>query len=75
LKIYSPEESTGKIEIIDGKGMCPGGKCSPFQRTKVLNNTYFAYVAENMKGNLQYADFLDKYDQDSLMEKYVYFTE
>jgi len=48
LKIYSPEESTGKIEIIDGKGMCPG---------------------ENMNGNLQYAEFLDKYDKDSYIEK------
>jgi len=25
-----------------------------------------------MKGNLQYAEFLDKYDQGSYMEKYVY---
>jgi hypothetical protein len=39
---------------------------------KVWNNTYLAYVAENMKGNLQYADFLDEYDQGSYMEKYVY---
>ena len=25
-----------------------------------------------MKGNLQYADFLDKYDQGSDIEKYLY---
>lgn len=43
-----------------------------FSGMKVWNNIYLAYVAENMKGNLQYAEFLDKYDQGSYMEKYVY---
>lgn len=44
-----------------------------FSENESFGRPYVAYVAENMNGNLQYAEFLDKYDQGSLAE--IYFTE
>ncbi|KAF9051930.1 MM3350-like domain-containing protein [Panaeolus papilionaceus] len=65
-KILPVEQSSGSVDVIDGKGMCPGGTF--FTRASDLNVSNCTF-AENLQGSLNYEDFLFKYDDADYVGK------
>jgi hypothetical protein len=63
--ILSLGDSDGHVEILDGRGMCPGGRCF------VSCAGFAQFFVENMRGCGVYRNFLKEYDQAPLSKKFV----
>ena len=67
LRIFPKDESTGEIKIVDGVGMCPGGKLSSVDGNGRIS--ILTALAENLHGCIHYEEFLNDYDNDLPTEK------
>jgi hypothetical protein len=64
--ILSLGDSDGHIEILDGGGMCPGGRSFFVSHSRLAQ-----FFTENMRGCGVYNKFLKEYDQVPLSKKCV----
>lgn len=67
-KILPDEESDGQVEVIEAKGMCPGGTSLEFAAQVLLLNSS---LSENMDGSWSYNKFLQEYDEADKKERLV----